>query len=379
MKDLFAWLTVALIFVGEVRLPVGSSELYTPLSIFPALCLIVFNVFHSESYASKPIFLLLSILALGVVNTFSSDYVNFARSSAAVFPLLAALIILIALNGINNASRLITYGILGGGAFLSIWVIWLVVLAINSGLPFYEAKLLIETPLGRSNYLAAFLLIFFAFSLSSDKGFQFIAFFSMALLSIYSRGCFVVLMAFVLAILFLKIQKKNRLFVLFFLLLLIAASAILLYYLGIVDQFLQQDDGFFNSESAYNRLALWDASIDLIVNHPVLGIGPNGFRSVVEANDLEDVWGPHNSILLLWLNYGFLGLILYLVYCYFIGRKLQDKSSHEQRASYAYIAFFVLLGFSLFEPLVGSGTFEVLVATLCIYAQSESTPHPALI
>ena len=84
--------------------------------------------------------------------------------------------------------------------------------------------------------------------------------------------------------------------------------------------------------------------------------------------DLEDVWGPHNAVLTLWLNYGIVGLVAYCAYIgcllWAVGRARRVRRETDQ----VLVALLALLFFSMFEPLVGSASFEVLLAV--VYAGS---------
>lgn len=192
--SLLAWLCVFLIFVGDVRFPIGDSELYTPLAIFPAIILFVIRIGLFELYFLRGTFALLGVMIAGVLSTIWSDYVSVTRSVAAMFPIVTAVVILIALNGVRDLNRLIKSAVFFGGCFLAAWVALLSFQAAISDLPFYEAKLLIETPLGRSNYLAAPSFWFFScvfleqvtYIKRSGSNCVLIA------LSIYSRGALLV-------------------------------------------------------------------------------------------------------------------------------------------------------------------------------------------
>ena len=128
-------------------------------------------------------------------------------------------------------------------------------------------------------------------------------------------------------------------------------------------------DGLTSIASATNRAVLWQASRELLEASPWLGVGPNGFRSWVErAPNVEDVWGPHSAVLLLWLNYGVVGLLAYLKYLHVLWTA-RDRASRAPDAPWpdpSGCALLALAVFAMTEPLVGSASFEVLLA--CLYA-----------
>ncbi len=380
--SILTWICVFLLFVGDIRIPIGDSELYTPLAIFPAIILFVIRIGLFELYFLRGTLALLGVLISGVLSTVWSDYVSVARSVAAMFPIATAVLVLLALNGVRDLNFLIRSAVLVGGGFLAVWVTFLSFLSIHasmSGLPFYEAKLLIETPLGRSNYLAAFLLVFLTFSWNQSLILRGLALIAFSVLSIYSRGAFLVFFLFVLIVFFRSSGAGYKKYIFGALVVLSLFGILAMIFLGKLFEYdLTESFGFDPLESAENRLLLWKASLDMLSESPIFGIGPNGFRSFVEINSMEDVWGPHNSILLLWLNYGILGVCFYFAYVFFIFQSVRKKSYIEEYDNNVFIMLCLLLFFSLFEPLVGSATFEILLVIIYLWSvdfRVENKPH----
>lgn len=65
----------------------------------------------------------------------------------------------------------------------------------------------------------------------------------------------------------------------------------------------------------------------------------------LEINGLEDVWGPHNSILLLWLNYGIIGVLFYFVYCFSILQSVREVGRFDQEGNNVFVLLCILLFF----------------------------------
>jgi len=288
-----------------------------------------------------------------------------------MFPLMAAVLLLVSLADLPGIERVARSAVLWGGSVLALWVTVLVWRAFTSSLPFYEAKLLIETPLGRSNYLGAFLLFFLAFTWNKPLPLKGLALVALSTLSLYSRGCLLVTFVFLLAVGWSRLLAAKK--VALGLGLIIGAILYLSVLHSISGNFSNEGAatyGFDPVASTNNRIALWETSIDLLKDSPFMGIGPNGFRSIVEQENLEDVWGPHNAILLLWLNYGVVGFFFYCVYIFFILRATYKAQYLQHVPDRRFELLCTLLMFSMFEPLVGSGSFEALLAIL--YAVSAS-------
>jgi len=376
--SMLAWLCVFLLFIGDARIPVGDSELYTPLAIFPAIILFVIRIGLFELYFLRGTFALLGVMIAGVLSTIWSDYVSVTRSVAAMFPIVTAVVILIALNGVRDLNRLIKSAVFFGGCFLAAWVALLSFQAAISDLPFYEAKLLIETPLGRSNYLAAFLLVFLAFSWNKSLILRGVAVIAFSALSIYSRGALLVFFLYVLIIVFRSSRSDYKKYFLGSLVVILSFSVLAtIFFGGLFEHDLTEKFGFDPFESAENRLLLWKASLEMLWKSPLFGIGPNGFRTFVEINGLEDVWGPHNSILLLWLNYGIIGVLFYFVYCFSILQSVREVGRFDQEGNNVFVLLCILLFFSLFEPLVGSATFEILIVIIYLWSVNLRVEHGA--
>lgn len=369
MFGAIAWVCVLSLFYGDVLIPVGESSLYTPVALFPAVMLFLIRIVFLDLSTLRGAIALLGVLAAGMLSVAWSDYVSFNRSVAAMFPVATAILFLLALHGVLDLDRIIRSAVFFGGSIFSVWIIFLVFQAVQasiSGLPFYEAKLLIETPLGRSNYLAAFVLTLLAFSWRSSFCLSLLGLISLGALAIYSRGALLVGLFFLTICFFntLRVDSKRIVFLLIAILLLCLLVAI--FFNG----FLIHNNSYNYFESVENRFLLWGASIDMISNAPFFGVGPNGFRTIVEGGYLEDVWGPHNSILLLWLNYGVVGLCFYLTYLFFVFNSLYRIIDVERNNFYIFVLLCLLVFFSMFEPLVGSATFEILLAIIYLWATS---------
>jgi O-antigen ligase len=368
LEPLLAWMTVFLVFVGEWRIPIGGSELYCPLALFPAAVLAVLRGASGRLFVPYGAMALAVVIGCGLLGTFASEEPLLRRSMVAIFPIGGALLVMFALAGVPDLPRISRSATLWGGSLLAVWVILLGLLAIRSDLPFYEAKLIVETPLGRSNYLTAFLLVVLATAWRRYPAIALLAF--LAILASLSRGGLAVTALFfgflVLAQLRLAILGAAAIVVAG-----LAATA----YLATVDLSLEHSvsnegmaGGLTSLASATNRVVLWQASRELLEASPWLGVGPNGFRTWVEgAPNVEDVWGPHSAILLLWLNYGVAGTLAYLTYLHMLW-VARHRAVHAVGGPWPdplACALLALAVFAVTEPLVGSASFEVLLT--CLY------------
>jgi O-antigen ligase len=379
LEPALAWLAVFLVFVGDLRVPVGGSELYLPLAVVPAAVLGTIRAVRGRLYVPFGALALAVVLAAGGLGAMAADDLAVRRVLAASFPVVCAIVVLCGLAGVDGLDRLARSAVLWGGALLSAWVISLSVQAFTSGLAFYDAKLLIETPLGRSNYLTAFLVACMGFAWGRAPAVALLAF--AAIVASLSRGGLLIAFVFV----GLTLLARWRLAVAAAALGCAAALAITAW-LAFADLGLQQSheqggllEGLTSLASATNRVVLWQAARDLLLESPVMGVGPNGFRSVVERlPDVEDVWGPHSAVLLLWLNYGLVGLVAYAAYLWALWSARARATAGARAAGPTPdaigCALLALALFAMTEPLVGSASFEVLLAA--VYA-AALPPYPS--
>lgn len=385
LEPALAWLAVFLMFVGDLRVPVGGSELYLPLAVLPAAVLGALRAARGRLFVPFGALALAVVLAAGALGAMAADDLAVRRVLAASLPVVCAIVVLCGLAGVDGLQRVMVSAVLWGGALLSVWVISLSLLSFTSGLGYYDAKLLIETPLGRSNYLAAFLVACLGFAWGRAPAVALLALAAIA--ASLSRGGLLIAFVFI----GLTVLARRGLAVAAAALCCAAALALTAWF-AFADLGLQQSheqgglfEGLTSLASATNRVVLWQAARDLLLESPVMGVGPNGFRSAIERlPNVEDVWGPHSAVLLLWLNYGLAGLAAYAAYLWGLGSAWARAGAvaGDRRSSPDAIgcALLALALFAMTEPLVGSASFEVLLAAVYAAAlpphQSTLAPPP---
>ena len=84
-----------------------------------------------------------------------------------------------------------------------------------------------------------------------------------------------------------------------------------------------------------NRIAIWQSSLAMLRDYPLFGIGPGMWSEHIAHYDIKpyifrDIYGkifrshaidPHNLYLLMWLDYGILGLVFYIIILYLVFKK----------------------------------------------------------
>ena len=162
----------------------------------------------------------------------------------------------------------------------------------------------------------------------------------------YSRASILVL---ILSLLFTLIFKKD----LIGLFVSVIALSITLNF-GLIDRFTSENE----TEGIQDRIEMQDASISDILNKNIsqnlIGYGQGNFgiirdqlRSIDDFSEDVRPTGPHNSFLFLILNYGFIGLLLFLNIFIKPLKTFFNKFTHNlQDSKYLFLGCFVALSFT---------------------------------
>ncbi|MGN5112090.1 O-antigen ligase family protein [Aeromonas jandaei] len=350
------YLPFLLIFLGELKVPVGGSTFSLPLS-FITTPFLISGVIANKKYIVDKLCLIFSFIALlGFASILYNPVAEFSRGLVGMLPVIYMIMMLFSYAQVNLDEEVALKYLTVGVMLLSIQIYIDFIHAQLSDGDYYEKKLFIETWLGRSNFLAAFLI--FSLGLIKRNVFVFV-FISMAVFATMSRGGALIMLVMYLIMALYYINHKASMTVKYFIFIVFCLVSLVFIFIIIshIDFFKS-----FDFRSVFNRFDLWFFSIELYSDNLALGIGPNSFRTYVEStHGIEDVWGTHNSILQILLNYGFLGCVFYLYFFY----KIWEKAS---KGNYSFLTSIRLKSmlisiflFSLFEPLIGSGSFEVLL------------------
>ena len=155
-----------LLFIGDFQLPVGDGIVTIPMGmtlVFPAM---LWYLITGQLAVSRAPLLLAGVLFCGVIGFLFTPLASFARSAAGALPIVFAALTIIVYERYSVPQEKAVSYMLVGGVVLAVAVIILFIFSLGESGEYYDQKLIIETPLGRSNYLAAFLLFLFALSVS---------------------------------------------------------------------------------------------------------------------------------------------------------------------------------------------------------------------
>lgn len=145
----------------------------------------------------------------------------------------------------------------------------------------------------------------------------------------------------------------------------------------------------FQQTSNFDRIRMAQAGIEMIRDHPVLGVGPSNVKeeyALYRAHDAPRARPPHlhNNVIQLWAERGILGLASYLVFlALFLRECIRAWSTPKKMWAQAGVAITVALGVAgLFEFNFGDTEVFFLMLNVMAYVlvqmeQPSEQPEPA--
>ncbi|MFC2110564.1 O-antigen ligase family protein [Bacteroidota bacterium] len=241
-----------------------------------------------------------------------------------------------------------------------------------------------DNPAGFSSVLSMLFPIGVVWSLNSKKTERYLLLFSLSIMlfSILLSGSRTGLLAVIAATIFIftlefqlvskiKNSKKARAFVAFFCVLL------LIVILGLYK---------LKPQSANGRLLIWEVSTEMIKDKPLIGFGYNGFKAHYmdyqakyfkqnpksEYRQLADnVSHPFNEFIKIIVNYGVLGLLIYLVIILFLFKKIIELKPFKRNLFLGILVSF--FAFSFFSyPLHYTPVWFLLIYSALIVVFNET-------
>jgi O-antigen ligase len=372
MKKLLTTNNLFLLTIFSMPLYLVRMNIFgLPLNVFELLAIlaIVFSFFKErkklpEIFFGLPKLLLISmaLVLFGVLLSilFNDNY----RAGMGIFkswfliPILFSFLLYVVLSSKENIEKVFLSIYLSIAAVGFIGIVYKIL-----GIVTYDGRL--EAFYSSPNYLAIYLSsgVFFGFYFLVKSFFEkayskkifahlFLVLIVLAALYFtYSYGAWLaVFLALFCTILVVAPQKKFLFSGLFFI---VAATAFIFQFN--TSKFSELVN-FSQRSSFASRIMIWDASLLMIKQNPVFGIGPSNFQNYYLA--LQKYfppyldWAvpqPHNVFLAFWLQTGFLGLIGFLLLLFFVFKTLFKIVKNKKDAFLAA----PLLGFFLYTVLHG--------------------------
>jgi O-antigen ligase len=353
---------VAAVFIGDVHIPQT-----VPLSVLIAL-LFVFRL--PEVRISRPLIFLAVVMLSGFMNLVLSGSYDAERDFVIYLPVVYALFILLMAGGFEYDEKLHD-AFVAGGVVLCCWVFWEFAFVADNPVHYYQLKLTAETPLGRSNYLAAFLG--FLLLVSTFRARWLLVLVVPAFVLTLSRTGMVLVVAFVL----LRFMLVRR-YALPTVMVALVAGGLAYHFAERIYQLPDiVQEGLLGSESLTIRVSAWLATMDIARDNLLFGIPRGAYRDALEsAVPGQNLWDPHNSILHVLVSFGLVGLLFYLAYVVTIWGEIYRASRSSRFWRGACWGYSLILVWSLFEPLLLTPAIELLQAYLFIMAREFNHAEP---
>nr|CAD6436856.1 hypothetical protein REQ54_04115 [Rhizobium sp. Q54] len=226
-------------------------------------------------------------------------------------------------------------------------------------LRFYERKNLARNALGRSNYIAVFLVFALTVALFS-KRYLFAALMLICIFLTYSR--FGVLCVFCVSITYLLYHRRPTARMIW----VCCAACISAPFLAILSgsvplptSLLVRFESLQESWDLISLYWLWGAPRSNVMLHM-------GF---------DQTWSPHNSVASLALHFGLFGLVVYAFYVWSALRAIWELGRFSEFWLGIFVALCVMYVWSLVEIIVLTPAVEILVATFYGVAHRKMRMH----
>lgn len=249
-------------------------------------------------------------------------------------------------------------GLIGGGLFISLVMVLSSVSVLSAINDFYEIKNSMITPLGSSNYLAVFILISFTVALYFSR-YIVGSVLAIALFITFSRTGYVM---FFITVCIWYVDKKIALSNQAKKIVSLVSVAVL-----IIVWLLLCTNVDSLPQSLANRAELWREAINQVTRYPLFGVPRSEYLKIF--NGLA--WDPHNSILNLLILVGVVGFALYGYYLYVVLSTFRRLAHDSLMWKSIYYAVSVSLVWSLFEVILLTPAYDILLSVLFCFARSR--------
>ncbi len=367
LKGFFFLLFPLLVVLGNFEVWLGGSSITLPFLLVLLLPVALCEMFRlRRGFLNRewiPFFFLYVLLfSCGILSALFDDFTRAQRNAAALLPLVLAVMVLFCFRDISLGFNVVRVMCVAGGGLATLVLIKSIMLYMpalqGSGLAdIYRLKAEMGLPLGKSNFLAVMLAFFSVFAWRFNKFLWFYMFLAVCL-TLSKFGVFFVLLAglctwllsfFRLSVVLALLAGGAALFVL----------PVLIFPADIITL----ANSYSLPTSLIARFELWSAALDLLKLNFFLGGSPGGFTTYLELVGWpRHEWGTHNFLLAQWIEYGFLGVCVYLamIVRFFLVRSCNACADDEL----IKLSGAILLFYALFENVVGLVAFEVMFAYL---------------
>lgn len=330
------------IFYGNVY-----SRVTLPLSIFILPVLAVrLKIWTLRWQAFIPV-----LACLPVILQFFGDSPPAKADISVYFCFFYSAVVVLVLSRCEANEFLIQNSILYGVILIAFMMLVNAGLGYRDDLDFYTLKNLVATPLGSSNYLAVFLLFGFIVALYARQYLCAIALGGAFMLTFSRTGYGMIALSVIIWLVDTRTRVTARWPKFSIYALIVCFVAMFLTVFSIKSGL---------PESLSIRVALWHAAVHHFVDYPIIGAPRSEYLYIF--NGLA--WDPHNSVLNLLLLLGVFGASIYFYYVYKILSLFAKLSKVSMFWRSVFVASVVTLLWSLFEVVLLTPAYDILLASL---------------
>lgn len=138
---------------------------------------------------------------------------------------------------------------------------------------------------------------------------------------------------------------------------LLALYGITNQYSGSMVERMEKSDGASMVTDTSGRLTIWKNSVEVALERPLLGHGPDGFRYSKIERPHPGIYQPHNSVVQVLVEFGITGLVLVSLFLYQELRQFHGRLAGQRESSpvdtTAVLLFGLLIGFLIFSLVDG--------------------------
>ena len=264
--------------------------------------------------------------------------------------------------------------------------IYVTLYAIISGIPYYLVKSFISIPIGQSNYIASFIIMFLSIIINLEKSsFKKYTLLALAILGvIFTRsGSAILLLSLYLVYEFLAkpLFKKNVITIIksifLFLILIFLGVSVFNQFTEYFSRYVSLFNNLFSNNiqdiirASNGRLSIYKQSIDVILNNPITGLGINYDYTLqlITGSEIEVL--AHNLVLDLALKAGIINVLIYFGLLTYIFKNLYNFKNHNVLIKSVLISVSLMIINSMYEPNLGTFAFDFFFWLICGIAMSS--------
>ncbi|WP_439878160.1 O-antigen ligase family protein [Pseudomonas prosekii] len=348
-QSLFVLLFLGSVFFGNIY---GRFTLPLTIILLPLL------VVYLRAVSFNFVFFLPVISCLSVIAQAVAGYPPQKADISVYFGFVYSTMIMVGLGRATLDDDRLRLGLIGGGLFIALVMVLTSASNFSSEIDFYAVKNLMVTPLGSSNYLAIFILFSFTVALFFSH-YLISTVLAVAIFITFSRTGYIML-ALTAIIWFVEMRLRpsatTRKYTF-----IVSMSVLAAVWFGL----------YINYDSLplslANRVELWRDAVGQVLEYPLFGTPRSTYLQIFHGL----AWDPHNSVLNLLILVGLAGTAVYACFLFVVIKTFRELSFDSLIWKAVYYAVIVSLIWSLFEVILLTPAYDILLAVLFCFARGK--------